>query len=108
MEKITKQKLEEILGQFTADFLEFEQNKNSVIVALIAKRAEQSHLDAFRAAEEKLGTYIQLISSALDSMRAEVTSQLQLVNAGEYASKLGFTITENQTFVPPKKRNKIG
>ena len=104
MEKITKKKLEEILGQFTADFLSFEKNKNDVVAALRAKTADQSQLDAFRASEEKLGVYMQFLSATIDAIRAELTNELQLVNAGEYASKLGFTITENQTFVPPKKK----
>lgn len=104
MEKITKKKLEEILGQFTADFLSFEKNKNDVVAALRAKTADQSQLDAFRAAEEKLGVYMQFLSATIDAIRAELTKELQLVNAGEYASKLGFTIAENQTFVPPKKK----
>lgn len=105
MEKITKQKLEEILGQFTADFLEFEQNKNSVIAALVAKSAEQSHLDAFRAAEEKLGIYMQFLSAALDAIRAELTKELQIANATEYAAKLGVSFTPPwQTDSAPKKK----
>lgn len=105
MEKITKKKLEEILGQFTADFLSFEKNKNDVVAALRAKTADQSQLDAFRAAEEKLGVYMQFLSATIDAIRAELTKELQLVNAGEYASKLGVSFSTPQpTDSAPKKK----
>lgn len=96
MEKITKKKLEEILGQFTADFLSFEKNKNDVVAALRAKTADQSQLDAFRASEEKLGVYMQFLSAALDAIRADLTKELQIANATEYATKLGVSSSTPQ------------
>ena len=90
------EKLEEILGQFTADFLGMEKNKNDVVVALRAKTAEQSQLDAFRAYEEKLGVYMQFLAAALDAIRAELTKELQIANATEYAAKLGVSFTAPQ------------
>ena len=105
MEKITKQKLEEIIGQFTADFLSFEKNKNDVVAALRAKTADQSQLDAFRASEEKLGVYMQFLSATLDAIRAELTKELQIANATEYASKLGVSFTAPPlTDSAPKKK----
>ena len=106
MEKITKKKLEEILGQFTADFLSFEKNKNDVVAALRAKTADQSQLDAFRASEEKLGVYMQFLSATIDAIRAELTNELQTANATEYASKLGVSFTAHQLTdsVPKKKK----
>ena len=87
------EKFEEILGQFTADFLGLEKNKNDVVAALRAKTADQSQLDAFRASEEKLGIYMQFLSATLDAIRAELTKELQIANATEYASKLGVSFT---------------
>lgn len=105
MEKITKKKLEEILGQFTADFLGFEENKNDVVAALRAKTADQSQLDAFRASEEKLGVYMQFLSATIDAIRAELTKELQIANATEYAAKLGVSFSTPQlTDSAPKKK----
>lgn len=99
------EKLEEILGQFTADFLSFEKNKNDVVAALRAKTAEQSQLDAFRTSEEKLGVYMQFLSATLEAIRAELTKELQLANATEYACKLGVSFTApQQTDSAPKKK----
>ena len=99
------EKLEEILGQFTADFLGLEKNKNDVVTALRAKKAEQSQLDAFRAYEEKLGVYMQFLSATLDAIRAELTKELQIANATEYASKLGVSFTAPPlTDSAPKKK----
>lgn len=89
MENITKQKLEEVLRQFTLDFLETEKIKRDIVSAIISKTAEQSQLNTFHQLEQKLGVYMQFLSSAIDSIRAEVTQQLQIANAAEYASKLG-------------------
>lgn len=105
MEKITKKKLEEILGQFAADFLSFEKNKNDVVAALRAKTADQSQLDAFRASEEKLGVYMQFLSATIDAIRAELTKELQIANATEYAAKLGVSFSTPQlTDSAPKKK----
>lgn len=105
MIEIKTEKLEEILGQFTADFLGFEKNKNDVVAALRAKTADQSQLDAFRAFEEKLGVYMQFLSATIDAIRAELTKELQLANATEYASKLGVSFTAPQlTDSSPKKK----
>lgn len=90
------EKLEEILGQFTADFLSFEKNKNDVVAALRAKTADQSQLDAFRAYEEKLGVYMQFLSATLDAIRADLTKELQIANATEYAAKLGVSSSTPQ------------
>ena len=99
------EKLEEILGQFTADFLGLEKNKNDVVAALRAKTADQSQLDAFRASEEKLGIYMQFLSATLDAIRAELTKELQIANATEYASKLGVSFTAPPlTDSAPKKK----
>lgn len=99
------EKLEEIIGQFTADFLGLEKNKNDVVAALRAKTAEQSQLDAFRASEEKLGVYMQFLSAALDAIRAELTKELQIANATEYAAKLGVSSsTPQRTDSAPKKK----
>ncbi len=87
------EKLEEILGQFTADFLGLEKNKNDVVAALRAKTADQSQLDAFRASEEKLGVYMQFLTATLDAIRAELTKELQIANATEYAAKLGVSFS---------------
>ena len=105
MVEIKTEKLEEIIGQFTADFLGFEKNKNDVVAALRAKTADQSQLDAFRAFEEKLGVYMQFLSATIDAIRAELTNELQLANATEYASKLGVSFTApQQTDSAPKKK----
>jgi hypothetical protein len=99
------EKLEEILGQFTADFLGLEKNKNDVVAALRSKTADQSQLDAFRASEEKLGIYMQFLSATLDAIRAELTKELQIANATEYASKLGVSFTAPPlTDSAPKKK----
>lgn len=99
------EKLEEILGQFTADFLGLEKNKNDIVVAIRAKTADQSQLDAFRAYEEKLGVYMQFLSAMLDAIRAELTKELQIANATEYAAKLGVSFTAPPlTDSAPKKK----
>ena len=99
------EKLEEIIGQFTADFLGLEKNKNDIVAAIRAKTAEQSHLDAFRASEEKLGVYMQFLSATLDAIRAELTKELQIANATEYAAKLGVSSSTPQlTDSAPKKK----
>lgn len=105
MVEIKTEKLEEIIGQFTADFLSFEKNKNDVVAALRAKTADQSQLDAFRASEEKLGVYMQFLSATIDAIRAELTNELQTANANEYASKLGVSFTTPKlTDSAPKKK----
>ena len=106
MEKITKKKLEEILGQFAADFLSFEKNKNDVVAALRAKTADQSQLDTFRAAEEKLGVYMQFLSATIDAIRAELTNELQTANATEYAAKLGVSFSTPQLTDSANKKKK--
>lgn len=105
MVEIKTEKLEEIIGQFTGDFLSFEKNKNDVVAALRAKTADQSQLDAFRASEEKLGVYMQFLSATIDAIRAELTKELQTANATEYAAKLGVSFSTPQlTDSAPKKK----
>ena len=105
MVEIKTEKLEEIIGQFTADFLSFEKNKNDVVAALRAKTADQSQLDAFRAYEEKLGVYMQFLTATLDAIGAELTKELQIANATEYAAKLGVSFSAPQlTDSAPKKK----